>query len=129
MSYTQGKLKIDKFGGVIGGDKKRLVLHGLAINTGHREKNAVANARRLVACWNACDGVVTEDVEAITGMDSFIVKFNEYKSQRDELLETLNGIASANPKNWDAPLNDTASFQQWAQSRARAAIQKLEGKV
>lgn len=41
-----------------------------------------------------------------------------------DLLAELKNIANANPKNWDAPFNDTASFQEWAQSRARAAIAK-----
>ena len=44
------------------------------------------------------------------------------------LLDTaLQAIASANPRNWDAPYNDTATFQQWAQNRARAAIAKATG--
>ena len=38
------------------------------------------------------------------------------------LFDTLKNIADANPRNWDAPCNDTASFYAWAQSRARAAI-------
>ena len=41
-----------------------------------------------------------------------------------DLLAELQAIADANPNNWDAPLNDTRSFQEWAQSRARAAVQK-----
>lgn len=43
------------------------------------------------------------------------------------LLAELQNIANANPKNWDAPYNDSASFQAWAQSRARAAIEKVGG--
>ena len=27
-------------------------------------KRAVANARRVMACWNACDGIPTETLEA-----------------------------------------------------------------
>jgi hypothetical protein len=41
-----------------------------------------------------------------------------------ELLDELRVIADANPMNWDAPYNDTATFQAWAQNRARAAIAK-----
>lgn len=44
-----------------------------------------------------------------------------------DLLDELRNIANANPKNWDAPLNNSASFQEWAQSRARAAIAKVGG--
>ena len=41
-----------------------------------------------------------------------------------ELVQELKNIAEANPLNWDAPLNDTASFRAWAQSRAQAAVAK-----
>lgn len=63
MSHTQGKLNIDEFGGVICGDGQRLLLDGVAINTGHRDKNAAANARRLVACWNLLEGIATVEFE------------------------------------------------------------------
>lgn len=42
-----------------------------------------------------------------------------------ELLAELQNIANANLKNWDAPYNDTPTFQVWAQNRARAAIAKI----
>ena len=39
-------------------------------------------------------------------------------SKSNELLAAeLKNIADANPKNWDAPYNDTATFQEWAQAR------------
>ena len=44
-----------------------------------------------------------------------------------ELFQELKNIAEANPLNWDAPMNDTASFRAWAQNRARAAIEKHGG--
>ena len=44
--------------------------------------------------------------------------------ERDELRAELLNIANANPLNWDAPENDTASFREWAQSRARTAAMK-----
>lgn len=34
--------------------------------------------------------------------------------------ETLHGIANANPADWDEEVRD--QFQEWAQSRARAAM-------
>ena len=46
-------------------------------------------------------------------------------SKSNELLAAeLKNIADANPKKWDAPYNDTATFQEWAQARARLAIAK-----
>mgnify|MGYP000864524239 CR=1 FL=1 len=44
-----------------------------------------------------------------------------------ELLEELQHIANADPSNWYEEARD--QFQQWAQSRARAAIAKAEGKL
>lgn len=53
---------------------------------------AVANARRLVACWNACDGIDTDDLEAHSV--NIIHKLHDdaakrVLSERDELLEAL----------------------------------------
>lgn len=60
-----------------------------------------ANARRLVACWNACQGISTMDLE----LDNvqFVAQLKErlaFKAQRDELLETLLQIVDGarNPR-------------------------------
>lgn len=42
-----------------------------------------------------------------------------------DLLAELENIANANPRLWDVEVRD--QFQQWAQSRARAAIAKATG--
>ena len=51
--------------------------------------DAVANARRLVACWNALEGISTEALEdfplAINGVTNLAV----LKQERDELLAAL----------------------------------------
>ena len=41
------------------------------------------------------------------------------------LLAELENIVRANPRDWDEDLR--GDFQQWAQSRARAAIAKAKG--
>ena len=41
------------------------------------------------------------------------------------LLAELQNIANANPRTWHEETRD--QFQQWAQSRARAAIAKATG--
>ena len=40
-------------------------------------------ARRLVACWNACDGVPTELLEA------YPAPFSQLRAQRDDMLAAL----------------------------------------
>lgn len=41
-----------------------------------------------------------------------------------ELTQTLKGIAEADPRTWDPEMRD--QFQQWAQSRARAALARAK---
>lgn len=59
-----------------------------------------ANARRLVACWNACQGLDTDLLESITMLgetlaDRFELRNSterELTTQRDELLEALEHL-------------------------------------
>ena len=73
-----------------------------------------ADLRRLVACWNACDGIDTGYLE---GDDSLPHYARRLMAQRDELLEVLKRIAD--PRN--------IHFAGDAQVVARAAIAKVEG--
>ncbi len=50
------------------------------------------NARRLVACWNACEGISTESLErsdVLSGMNQLLRRL---ETQRDELLSALRHI-------------------------------------
>lgn len=49
-------------------------------------KTGQENARRLVACWNACDGLHTESLECNKPLGDQLV---DAINQRDELLEAL----------------------------------------
>jgi len=53
-----------------------------------------ANARRLVACWNALDGISTTEIEAASRSGSIAYALETLISQRDELLGVLNGVAT-----------------------------------
>lgn len=56
------------------------------------ERNA--NARRLAACWNACDGIPTEDLIKKEGDPAPIFSMlMEAMKERDELLAALKEIA------------------------------------
>jgi hypothetical protein len=88
-----------------------------------------ANARRIVACVNACARVSTDDLEDVQGnFGAAYVDARDrairYKNQRDELLAELTAIANADPAKWDPEMRD--QFREWAQSRASAAISKVE---
>lgn len=80
-----------------------------------------ANARRLVACWNACEMVSTEDLEALTrpGDVSWAGTIDRLVRERDELLEALKRIV-----DWD---DVGLALTQDHVVQARAAIAKVEG--
>lgn len=100
-----------------------------------------ANARRIVACVNACKGIKTESLEMEvlswitdeTGenplqreRDELLEarracgeRLIEVEQQRDELRATLVRIATAKPAN---PLQ----FQHWAQKAAMQAFENVD---
>lgn len=51
-----------------------------------------ANARRLVACWNACDGLLTEQVEQIDGLLPAKLSYQVMQRQREALLADLEHV-------------------------------------
>lgn len=63
----------------------------LAFTYGEGETDE-ANARRIVACVNACEGVPTARLEA--GAADVLAYSMEIKKQRDELLATIIAAAS-----------------------------------
>ena len=93
---------------------------------------AEANARRLVASWNACEGIETHALELMTGdlsirnqitatgkaKPKLTKKAVEYRSQRDELLAALKEMLEV----WEHGGVDPYPIKQ-----ARAAIANVEG--
>lgn len=77
-----------------------------------------ANARRIVACVNACSGIKTEDLEALSGTAILEIANTQsatLKRQRDMLLDALKEIAARN------------EIQSWFNlDQARAAIAAVE---
>ena len=90
------------------------------------ERNA--NARRLVACWNACQDVPTQVLESIG--KGYGPTWLQAKDERDELLTALKKCRFAlepyddiKPRDWKT---DRANLMLAHQS-ACAAIAKAEG--
>lgn len=85
------------------------------------------NLRRLVACWNACDGIKTGILESITLVgDTLLKRFAErdkieleLTTQRDELLEALKEMVAMMDSG-----DEHGSGSQW-HNKARAAINKV----
>ena len=88
---------------------------------GTTEQNK-ANARRLVACWNACEGLPTAWIEG--GAADILEHAKSLKSQRDELLAALlecerygGGYTNCNESYLPPTVRE----------KARAAIAKVNG--
>ena len=114
---------------------------------------SVSNARRLVACWNACDGVPTADLEQYASLDGcdnetvarlkFIIGLTR---QRDELLVALEAVLATHSAERKAELSLSTATENYsdhnpeldayteaavasskAEADARAVIAKVRG--
>ena len=81
-----------------------------------------ANARRIVACVNACAGVSNGEL-AMTTMSVVLARMNEAEQQRDELLAALEIIAASEEFHGDSFVCDFGTLQ----GVSRAAIAKAKG--
>ena len=84
------------------------------------------NARRIVACVNACAGVTTEELEQGGFVTGLIERLEEKERQRDALQEELENIATAEWREFDPDTRRCAyEFVLWAQSRARHTLNRV----
>jgi hypothetical protein len=143
MSRTQGKLTHRSFS-IYAADGKTPVADTCLTNS--VPDNDEANARRLVACWNACDLMPTEDVERLAEIGEGVMRLSvladDNRVERDRLsainaelleaLETLMGvIISAGLSNLSrgVQLGPTVWYVKAsdAMDSAKAAIAKAHG--
>lgn len=145
--HKPGKLKVaegtDRWSAVYDGYGSSAT-RGLAIEGGHIialavEHNAnlfsdpdpMENARRLAACWNALDGISTSQIEAAARSGSIAYALHKVISQRDELLEALDGLLGPNAlrslcrqDGRDALGRVRGTWGEEAEEKARAAYSK-----
>lgn len=88
------------------------------------EQEAEANARRLAACWNACDGLDTDILESSRSLsDALHLNDKRVDSQRDDLLAALcEMVEFFQPNAWGSNEN-----RKDALANASAAIAKATG--
>lgn len=98
-----------------------LVSNGRLVASAHSpiHQSGCDDARRLVACWNACDGLPTSDLEN-SALPEIMTNLMEAKVQRDALLEALKEIVDG---------HGVPDIPEPALIKARAAIAKAEGKA
>lgn len=109
--------------------------------------NDEANARRIAACWNACDGIETSALELMVGDLSIKEQITAsgkakprpathraivYRQQRDELLKALKSAwlwmenqSDAQSKGGHATFD--LMMLRYERDMARASIAKAEG--
>jgi len=97
MSHTQGKLIAQTYGQ--GAFDLAIDVNGITLVIASRREHLNranemhANARRIVACWNAAIGIPTAELEAAA--DGRLLNiFEGLISERDELLEALKKCAA-----------------------------------
>lgn len=73
-----------KIGGHIDRDVDFITYAHIIATVQSKYHDEAANARRLVACWNACDGLSIADLEVAPGYAASIAGFHE---QHDLLME------------------------------------------
>lgn len=82
------------------------------------------DARRIVACWNACEGLSTEAIETIAALGGVLHKMPVAAGlvvQRDELLNALRELVEAVEDNERDSLRELIV--------AHAAIAKATGEA
>lgn len=118
--YTKGKLIVRGGFSIYSEDGKTPVADTCLTNS--VPDNDEANARRLVAAWNACDGVSTDNLENNLPVKELAHRYNAALAERDsilavnaELLEALktarDHIAMANPQTILALLDELQTLR------------------
>jgi hypothetical protein len=98
--------------------------------SGTKERD-ITNARRLAACWNACDLMPTEDVERLADIGQGVMNLvvtaadlkaerDQARTQRDQLLDALKALLSEHAVP-SSGCKDRPAYEQ-----ARAAIAACE---
>lgn len=88
------------------------------------DQPSIANARRIVACVNACHGMPIEVIESMPGtVADLATTCKAFMAQRDYLLAALRTIANSEQIEGDTIVCDFDTLQ----GVARSAIAKIEG--
>lgn len=87
MEHTKGKLRVQD-----DDEYSVLVAEGAHPDDSMAHVWTKPDARRLVACWNACEGISTEDIEhgVVPPVDKRI--YARIEKERGELMATLQGV-------------------------------------
>lgn len=119
--HTPGSIRYDYEPGYCG---ELIAQDGMTVAAFVNEPSE-ADARRLVASWNACNGVSTEHLED-DAVRKLIQDRDLLLAQRDELLEALQDYDDAFT-GFDPSSKESRHRMRLAVIKARAAIAKAIG--
>ena len=120
-AHTKGKLGVDAHSNIVSSDGKLVAFP--CISAGYDQR---ANASRLAACWNACDGISTESIVNGTAL---ITAFQREQDRADTAERQADELSAMNAELLDA-LKGVVRVADRATSEfdaARAAIAKATG--
>lgn len=123
-AHTPGRLHVGERNVEIVYDADGWAVCNATVFHGRHPDMQAENARRLAACWNACEGLDTGFIEgaAEKRVANQLVNFDQIVRQRDELLVTMHLIQHAT-----APTHDDGGHHEAAHDLAAAAIAKATG--
>ncbi len=119
--HTKGLLRVGRPGAVVADHPVPEMSGSDALDYygGHMVAESVtpANASRIVACWNACLGLPTDELEQRGLASAFGNQLLHAERQRDVLLEALNGVLGV--------MNNSQGVAGWHQNGAIATWDEL----
>lgn len=113
--------------GIIAAEEKSFSRGGIALITCNSQvdgRAAKANARRIVACVNACAGLPTKQLE-VSPIGGVLNGVAGLIAQRDQLLEVLEMVIADKAPGYHDCIDD--GEQECAWCVARSAIAKAKG--
>lgn len=132
MKHTEGKLVISS-STLICTEDARLVANCMPISAVPELSidmiEAVANAHRLVATWNACEGIETEDLEGYGNLQELLESKNQgairLQAQLDQSEKVKGELLEACKLAYFAHQNDSG-LSHLGCSELKQAIQRAE---
>jgi hypothetical protein len=77
-------------GGSVDKDKDRNHYANIVATVSHKYHDNAANLRRLAACWNACDGITTENLENNQSVKWLAQRYNAARTLLADAIETFD---------------------------------------
>ena len=124
-NHTPGRMTHSSLmGSITVGSRDEAIFHcGLGLRHGNFGHEQVENARRLVACWNALEGIPTEEIESVQINDKALKDVAETCLEMLEALQLILPMAKGYAYQYPVGSNEAYCEQ------AKAVIAKVTGEA